>query len=67
MKVLKGNLTELPFPHVSDEIDAQLTRLADEVLAGNGAKRAEIDALVFEIYGFGDDEIRRIRSVVEAL
>lgn len=67
VKVLKGNLTELPFPHVSDEIDAQLTRLADEVLAGNDAKRAEIEALVFEIYGFGDDEILRIRSVVEAL
>lgn len=67
VKVLKGNLTELPFPHVPDAIDARLTRLADEVLAGDDAKRAEIDALVFELYGFGDDEIRRIRSVVEAL
>lgn len=67
VKVLKGNLTELSFPHVSEEIDARLARLADDVLAGNDAKRAEIDALVFAIYGFGDDEIRRIRSVVEAL
>lgn len=67
VKVLKGNLTELPFPHVSEEIDARLTRLANEVLAGDDAKRDEIDALVFAIYGFGDDEIRCIRSVVEAL
>lgn len=67
VKVLKGNLTELPFPHVPDAIDARLTRLADEVLAGDDAKRAEIDDVVFAIYGFGDDEIRRIRSVVEAL
>lgn len=67
VKVLKGNLTELPFPHVSDAIDARLTRLADEVLAGDDAKRAEIDDVVFAIYGFDEDEIRRIRSVVEAL
>lgn len=67
VKVLKGNLMELPFPHVSEEIDARLTRLANDVLAGDDAKRDEIDALVFAIYGFGDDEIRRIRSVVGAL
>lgn len=67
VKVLKGNLTGFPFPHVSEEIDARLTRLANDVLAGDDAKRDEIDALVFALYWFGDDEIRRIRSVVEAL
>jgi hypothetical protein len=35
IKILKGNLLELPFPEISPEIDKKLTDLVDEVLKGN--------------------------------
>lgn len=39
LKVLKGNLTELPIPRVSKEDDELLTRIGKEILAENGPKR----------------------------
>ena len=35
IKILKGNLMELPFPEISEETDKKLNNLVDEVLKGN--------------------------------
>jgi hypothetical protein len=35
IKILKGNLIELPFPEISPDTDKKLTKLVDEVLKGN--------------------------------
>lgn len=49
IKILKGNLLELPFPEISREIDMKLTKLVDETLKGDRlaveAIDKEIDAL----------------------
>lgn len=52
IKILKGNLMELPFPEILPEIDKKLTKLVDEVLKGNKEAMEVIDnevAALFEI------------------
>ena len=46
IKILKGNLMELPFPEITPEIDKKLTELVDAVLNGNKAALKEIDIVI---------------------
>ena len=50
IKILKGNLLELPFPDISPEIDKKLTKLVDEVLKGNKSAIKTIDAAIINIF-----------------
>lgn len=43
IKILKGNLMELPFPEITPEMDEKLTKLVDKVLKGNKEAVKEID------------------------
>ncbi|MBO2524012.1 MAG: hypothetical protein CW336_09235 [Bacteroidetes bacterium] len=43
IKILKGNLMELPFPEISPETNENLTKLVDEVLKGNKEAMEVID------------------------
>ena len=46
IKILKGNLMELPFPEITPEMDKKLTNLVDEVLKGNKEAIKEIDEVI---------------------
>lgn len=49
IKILKGNLLELPFPEISPETDKKLTGLVDEVLKGNKEAIKEIDEVINKV------------------
>ena len=51
IKILKGNLLELPFPAISPETDKKLTELVDEVLKGNRGALQLIDNEIFKAFG----------------
>ena len=51
IKILKGNLMELPFPEISPETDKILTELVDDVLNGNKEAVKEIDSEINSIFG----------------
>lgn len=65
VKILKGNLIELPFPEISDEENTQLTMLVDEVLSGNSSKQEDIENYIFSIYNLSDNQITHIRRTVD--
>ena len=46
IKILKGNLLELPFPVISPETDKKLTELVNQVLKGNKEAIKEIDEVI---------------------
>ena len=46
IKILKGNLMQLPFPEISPDTDKKLTELVDEVLKGNKDAQKEIDDVI---------------------
>lgn len=64
VKVLKGNLTELPFPEISSEENDMLTSLVDGILDGDVAKKQTIDDYIFALYGLNDNQISFVRRTV---
>ena len=51
IKILKGNLLELPFPAISPETDKKLTELVDKVLKGNNKAENTINELIYNVFG----------------
>lgn len=60
LKILKGNLSTLPFPKISAEQNQQLSALVDRALGGDVSAEDEINALVFSLYELNQEEIRMI-------
>lgn len=50
IKILKGNLMELPFPEITPEMDEKLTKLVDKVLKGNKNAVKEIDNQINKLF-----------------
>ena len=60
LKILKGNLSALPFPKISAETDKRLSTLVDAALLGNADAPKEIDNLIFSLYQLDKEEINQI-------
>lgn len=60
IKILKGNLSSLPFPKISAEQDQQFSALVDHALHGDTSAQTEIDELIFALYEFDTEEIELI-------
>lgn len=50
IKILKGNLMELPFPEIAPETDKKLSKLVDDVLKGNQSAIKAIDDIIFDVF-----------------
>ena len=57
LKILKGNLSTLPFPKITAEQDEKLSALVDCALSGDKGASKKIDELIFSLYGFESGEI----------
>lgn len=64
VKILKGNLIELPFPKITIEENKKLTSLVDEVLYGNTSVQKAIDEYIFLIFNLTDEQIMHVRRTV---
>ncbi len=60
LKILKGNLSTLPFPKIDDKMNKTLSALVDRVLGGDVSAENEINALVFSLYELDQEEIALI-------
>lgn len=56
VKVLKGNLLELPFPQISGEEDQMLAALVDRILRGEGEADAALQEAVYRLYRFSPEQ-----------
>ncbi len=63
IKILKGNLSALPFPKISAEQDQQLSAFVDHALKGDAKAQDEIDSLIFDLYQFDAEEIAIVNSI----
>ena len=64
VKILKGNLMELPFPELSEQENQSLTILVDDVLLGNSSSCRTINDYIFQFYKLSEEQIAYIRSIV---
>ena len=62
IKILKGNLSALPFPKITAEQDKQLTALVDRALNGDTDAKTEIDRFIFALYELNPEEIAIIEK-----
>ena len=62
LKILKGNLSTLPFPKITAEMNKQLEALVNEALKGNADASKEIDNVIFALYGLNPEEIAIIEK-----
>ena len=60
LKILKGNLSTLPFPKITPEQDKQFSTLVDRALCGDKEAPKEIDRVIFALYGFSIEEVNLI-------
>lgn len=60
LKILKGNLSTLPFPKITAEQNEQLTVLVDCALRGDKNATEEIDRVIFALYDLSVEEINLI-------
>ncbi len=61
LKILKGNLSALPFPKITLEQDKHFTALVDQALRGDKEAPKEIDDLIFSLYQLETEEINLIK------
>lgn len=64
VKILKGNLIELPFPEISKTENDTLTALVDEVLSGDFSKQEIIEDYIFAIYGLTKSQTAYVRGTI---
>jgi methylase of polypeptide subunit release factors len=57
LKILKGNLSALPFPKITPEQNEKLTTLVDAALNGDAEALTTIDNEIFMLYQFDTEEI----------
>ena len=62
IKILKGNLNELPFPRITQEIDRRLSSLVDRILEGDRDREIEINEAIYDIFGVNQAERNYIRG-----
>ena len=60
IKILKGNLSALPFPKITAEQNERLTTLAERALTGDKDAPKEIDSLICSLYQLDEEKIRLI-------
>lgn len=66
IKVLKGNLQELPFPYIMPETDKELSSLVDGIISKGAMKNhAKIQALVYEQFKLTPEEIKYIEKCIK--
>ena len=57
LKVLKGNLSELPFPKIDPKTNNELTNLVDEIIYKGKNNQEEIDKIVYRLFGLDKEMI----------
>lgn len=64
VKILKGNLIELPFPSLKQEDDEYLSSLVDLILSGNHSAQQRIEIWMNQFYELTKDEQSHIDGVL---
>lgn len=67
LKILKGNLEQLPFPEITETDNEEISCFIDEILTGNKEADEKIQKKIYKIYGISEDEVEYISNAVTAL
>ena len=64
IKVLRGNLEQLPFPKITHSQDKKIASLVGKIIDGDNVCEVELQAKIYEIFGITDREQNHIKGVL---
>lgn len=64
VKILKGNLLQLPFPELSKEQDLRISTLVDNIISGCNEDEEQLQKEVYSLFDLNEKQIKHIRSVL---
>lgn len=66
IKILKGNLLELPFPNIPAETNANIEQIIDQfIVSQEDSLICKLQKIIYDIFHLTEDEIEYIRSQVK--
>lgn len=63
IKILRGNLEQLPFPILNKQLTTKIENMVDKRLK-NEIQNQDIDNIIYEIYNFNKEEIQQMEDIV---
>ena len=64
VKILKGNLLQLPFPEISTEQDSRISALVDSIMSGCADDVELLQSEIYSLFNLSNEQIKHIRSVL---
>ena len=64
IKILKGNLMQLPFPVIDNNENLEIEKMVDEVLNSNDEYKEMINNKIYEIFNITSEEIAYIKNQI---
>lgn len=64
VKILKGNLIQLPFPAISPEQDCRISAFVEDILAGCFDHMERLQEEVYSLFDLSHEQIQHIRRVL---
>lgn len=64
VKILKGNLLQLPFPEISTEQDSRISVLVDSIISGCADDVELLQSEIYLLFNLSNEQIKYIRSVL---
>ena len=65
IKILRGNLENLPFPKITKAQDKKLEILVDEIIQRKTNDYSLVDEYIYSLYNMPKNYIERIKSVAD--
>ncbi len=62
IKILKGNLLELPFANISPEKNEEISFYVDKIILGDESYHSNIQDVIYEIFNINTTQIRHIKE-----
>ena len=64
VKILKGNLLQLPFPEISTEQDSRISALVDSIISGCADDVELLQSEIYSLFNLSNEQIKHIRLII---
>lgn len=64
IKILRGNLEQLPMPQITQKQDSEISALVSKIISGDKAYDAELQGKIYDIFGFTSNEQNYIQGTL---
>ncbi|MGX2972455.1 hypothetical protein, partial [Helicobacter sp. T3_23-1059] len=64
IKILRGNLEQLPMPKITKEQDSKITFLVSQIIDGDNSYEEKLQTKIYDIFTITDKEQNHIKGVL---